>query len=167
MKIFLDAEDVDDAVRMILEKPETSPVSRTTWTSTMDFIETLKEADVQDGTFHGRWSLDAPFAEPPQELADLEQECITWTACHPQRTTSSTSSAWTLWWTRSGAMLWCREREATGFLQQKQDTWWSPFWLGHHVRRGPLRVAKLLLTAHATDCPGLYAVPNNFGDSSA
>jgi len=53
MEIFLDAEDVDDAVRMILEKPETSPVSWTTWTSTMDFfIETLEEADVQ------RW--DAP-----------------------------------------------------------------------------------------------------------
>lgn len=53
MEILLDAEDVDDAVRMILEKPETSPVSWTTWTSTMDFfIETLEEADVQ------RW--DAP-----------------------------------------------------------------------------------------------------------
>lgn len=48
-------------------------------------------------------------------------------------------------------------------MQQKQGTWWSPFWLGHHVRRGPLRVAKPLLTAHATDCPGLYAVPNNLG----
>ena len=52
MEIFLDAEDVDDAVRMIPEKPETSPVSRTTWTSTMDFfIETLEEADVQRWDF--------------------------------------------------------------------------------------------------------------------